>query len=87
MKCKNCNQEIKKNDKGYYHVLSENKCDTLKAEPAIKEVGTFVCNDWNNCIHGAGCNLSTFNYENKPKEDPDIVFENGIFYCKTWKKG
>ena len=88
MNCKNCGQKLTKVGEAYTHKNTGlRNCETIVAEPEHKEVASPICKDWGNCIHGAGCTLSTFNFENEPKEDPKIIIENGILYCKTWKKG
>jgi len=88
MNCKNCGYEVRKINGVYTHTTGSKKCRKLnEAEPILKEIGTFVCENGDNCLHGAGCTLLSFNFENKPKDDPEILLENGIFYCKTWKRG
>lgn len=44
------------------------------------------CTIWGDCIHGAGCELSTFQREDR-KKMPPVVMMDGIPHCYLFKKG
>jgi len=58
--------------------------DDNESFPIIENI--LPCGIWGNCVHGAGCIMTSFKSENKGTV-PEIVFVDGIPECKTFKRG
>jgi len=54
-----------------------------KPEPIC---GRIKCEIWRECVHGANCMLSDFNYSGE-KRMPFIIIKNGMPMCQDIKRG